>query len=45
MNDGLFIYFSGSDPLHFGVSGMPVGFRIDDSSGHHAKYNVSGIIF
>jgi hypothetical protein len=39
-----YIYFSGSNPSHSAVSGMPEGFRIDDESGHHAKYNVSGVV-
>ena len=39
-----YIYFSGNNPAHFSVTGMPSWFGIDDEDGHVAKYGVGGVI-
>lgn len=40
-----YIYFNPSNnPAHSAVLNMPEEFRIDDESGHYAKYNVTGIV-
>jgi hypothetical protein len=39
-----YIYFSGSNPVHYSVSGMPSWFGIDDEDGHVADYGVGGLI-
>ena len=40
-----YIYFSASNPTHYGVTGMPSWFRIDSDGDHFAKYNVTGLTY
>ena len=35
-----YIYFSGNNPVHYSVTGMPAWFGIDDENGHLAKYGI-----